>query len=51
MKKAKLIHLTEKCIESLSIAAVMKKPKTDFKNFAQEILENESKKYKNGKRI
>ena len=45
-KKAKLLHLTEPCIKSLTLVAV--EEGTNFKTWVQDKLESEAKNYKNG---
>ena len=47
--KAKLIHLDEKVIESLTIMAV--KEKTTFKEFVQKILTEKSEEYDREKSV
>lgn len=41
-KIRKNIDLSPECVELLSIRAIKQNPKTDFKNLAQQILEQEA---------
>lgn len=47
----KLIDLSDECVEILSIEAIKQKPKkSNFKNYAQDLLEKEAKRIKNKKK-